>query len=175
MTFWNKRQSIFRLLAAGTPARGLGYRQYTTGYTTLDARFTDKVLPLSRYWKFASPQCLTDDQNTCSAYTRPKQLSEIDSECWCFRSERERNNSVPRVPSLGCVSECTTQEPFGNNELCRFHVGQWVRVGAERPISVNEKWASDTFAYRNPSQKPLGYHSVIHGLKRTGEQLILKS
>ena len=27
---------------------------------------------------------------------------------------------------------------------------------AEEPIFVNSKWASDTFAYQNPSQKPFG-------------------
>ena len=44
-----------------------------------------------------------------------------------------------------CVSECTTQVPFSNNKLCRFHIRQWVRVGTVEPISVDSKWASDTF------------------------------
>ena len=135
--------------------RSLGYRQYTTGYTTLDARFTGNDLPLSCYWKSKPLYCLW-----------PRYLlriSEIDGECWRFLSERERVNLVLRVLSWECPSECTTQETFGNNELCRFHIGQWVRVGVEEPISVNAKWARDTwFAYQNLLQKPFG-SSGIHG------------
>ena len=85
-------------------------------------------------------------------------MPEIDSEvskCWCFRSEREHDNLIPRALSRGYASECITLEPFGNyeTELCRFLIVQLVRVEAEEPISVNAKWASDTFAYRKPSQK----------------------
>ena len=56
----------------------------------------------------------------------------------------------------------STNSATMNYELCSFHVRQWVRVGAEEPISVNVKWASDTFAYRKPSQKPFGYIFGIH-------------
>ena len=110
-------------------------------------------------------------RDTCSSYTRPKELSEIDSECWCkcwsFRSEHERDNLVPKVLSRGCVSECTAQELFCNYELCRCHIGQWVRDGAEEPIFVNAKWASDTFAHWTPSKKhwiPFGYLRVKKAL-----------
>ena len=37
------------------------------------------------------------------------------------------------------MSECTTQESFGNNKLSHFHIMQRVRVGAEELISVNAK------------------------------------
>ena len=89
----------------------------------------------------------------------------INRECWGFCSEHESNNPIPRVFShwtIICVSECTTQAPFSNNKLCCFHIRQWVRVGTVEPISVNTKWASDTFAYRNLSQKPtpFGYLCV---------------
>ena len=84
----------------------------------------------------------------------------INRECQCFRSEHESDNPVPRVLSRVCVNKCTTQGPFSNNELCRFHIRQSVRVGTVEPISLNTKWASDTFAYRNLSQKPLGYLCV---------------
>ena len=63
------------------------------------------------------------------------------------------------------MKACTTQAPFGNNEPCRFHVGQPVRIGTEEPISVNSKWASDTFAYQNPSQKPFGQPWAFTSLK----------
>ena len=38
------------------------------------------------------------------------------SKCWCFRSERERDNLIPRALSRGYASECITLEPFGNYE-----------------------------------------------------------
>ena len=82
----------------------------------------------------------------------------FNNEYWCsFRSNRESDNLVPRVFSRVCVSECTTRAPFSKNELCLLPIGQCVYVGAKEPISVNPKWASDTCAYRNLSQKPFGY------------------
>ena len=63
---------------------------------------------------------------------------------------------VPRL-SRGYMSECITQESFGNNKLSHFHIMQRVQVVAEELISVNTKWVSDTFAYPNPSQKPFEY------------------
>ena len=63
----------------------------------------------------------------------------INRECQCFRSEHESDNPVPRVLSRVYVNECTTQGPFSNNELCRFHIRQSVRVGTVEPISLNTK------------------------------------
>ena len=60
------------------------------------------------------------------------------------------------LPSKSCFSLETIFEFIFpgtaqlDHGLCRFHIGKWVRVGAEEPISVNAKRASDTFAYRNP-------------------------
>ena len=88
-------------------------------------------------------------------------------ECWYFCSEHESNDPIPRVFShwtIICVSECTTQAPFSNNKLCCFHIRQWVRVGTVEPVTVNTKWASDTFAYRNLSQKPFGHPLGIYVL-----------
>ena len=51
-------------------------------------------------------------------------------------------------------------------QLCRFLIRQAVWVGTVEPISVNTKWASDTFAYRNLSQKPFGYPLGIYVLKK---------
>ena len=70
----------------------------------------------------------------------------IDTECWCFRSEHESNNPIARVFSHWTMHEwiynsCTA--PFSNNELCRFHISQWVRVETVEPISADSKWASD--------------------------------
>ena len=84
----------------------------------------------------------------------------INKGCQWFRSEHESDNPFPRVLSRVCMSECTNQAPFCINELCCLHIRQWVGVGTVEPISVNTKWASDTFAYRNLSQKLFGYLCV---------------
>ena len=56
------------------------------------------------------------------------------------------------------MGERTTQKPFGNNKMCRFHIGQ-VSSGRSRRADLSER-AGDTFAYRNPSRKPFGYPRV---------------
>ena len=62
--------------------------------------------------------------------------------------------------------KCSCTLPHLWPQSFRAAVFQWVRVGEEEPISVNAKWASDTFTYRNPSKKKrFGYSSGIHGLK----------
>ena len=60
-----------------------------------------------------------------------------------------------------------------SNELCRFHIVQWVRVGAEEPISVNanSNWASEYWAsvhVETHHKKPLNTLRVSTGLKNTG-------
>ena len=59
------------------------------------------------------------------------------------------------------MSECITQESFGNNKLSHFHITQWVRVWAEELISVSAKWASDRFAYPKPITKTLWISSQL--------------
>jgi len=115
------------------------------------------------YWKFKLPHCLW----LIAAHIRDLYLSyRINKECRCFHSEHESDNPNTRVFSRVCVNECTTQTPFSNKKLCCFHIRQGVRVGTVDPISVNTKWASDTFAYRNLSQKPFGYPLGIYVLQR---------
>ena len=46
-----------------------------------------------------------------------------------------------------------------------FSYRQWIWIRAEEPISVDAKWASDTFAYQNPSRIPFGNPLGIHAFK----------
>ena len=90
----------------------------------------------------------------------------IDMECWCFRSEHESNNPIPRVFSHWTMHEwmynsCTLQQQrtmsfsyqsvsSGRNSranLCRLKVSKW------------------HIAYRNLSQKPFGHALGIYVLK----------
>ena len=80
-TFWNRRQSIFRLLATEAPARDSkvwGIDNIHTGYTTLDERFTGNVLRLSSVTGNLN-RPIAYDQDSCSAYTRPKECKNVDA------------------------------------------------------------------------------------------------
>ena len=95
------------------------------------------------YWKFKPPHCLWL-RHLCRIYATYIFLIEsTGSVRRCFRSEHESDNPIPRVLSRVCMSEGTNQAPFSINELCRFHIRQWVGVGMVEPISVTTKWVSE--------------------------------
>ena len=50
--------------------RSLGYRQYTTGYTTPDARFTGNDLPLYCHVTGNLNRSIVYGQDTCRAYQK---------------------------------------------------------------------------------------------------------
>ena len=52
-----------------------------------------------------------------------KNCQKLSASVDAFAENVTVTNLVPGVLSRGCVSEYTTQEPFGNNELCCFDIG----------------------------------------------------
>ena len=83
-TFWNRLQSIFRLLATEAPARDSkvwGIDNIPTGYTTQDERFTGNVLRLSSVTENRLlNRPITYDRDSCSAYTtRHKECKNVDA------------------------------------------------------------------------------------------------
>ena len=82
-TYWNRLQSIFRLLATEAPARDSevwGIDNIPTGYTTQDERFTGNVLRLSSVTENRLlNRPITYDRDSCSAYTRPKECKNVDA------------------------------------------------------------------------------------------------
>ena len=119
--------------------QSLGYRQYATGYTMLDTWFIYRQCSFF-FHVTGNLNCpVVYDRDTCRTCTRPKELSEIVSKCWCFRRECEHDNLVLRVLSQGCVSEYTTQEPFSNNELCCFDIEPWVREPKSQSLSTQSE------------------------------------
>ena len=81
MTYWNRLQFIFRLLAADAPTRDgevWGIDNIPTGYTTLDERFTGNVLRLSSVTGNLN-RPIAYDRDSCSAYTRPKECKNVDA------------------------------------------------------------------------------------------------
>ena len=95
------------------------------------------------YWKFKPPHCLWLRYLWRIYATYIFLIESTGSVRRCFRSEHESDNPIPRVLSRVCVSEGTNQAPFSINELCRFHIRQWVGVGMVEPISVTRKWVSE--------------------------------
>ena len=104
------------------------------------------------YWKFKLPHCLWLRYLWRIYATYIFLIESTGSVRRCFRSEHESDNPVPRVLSRVCVNECTTQGPFCNNELCRFHIRQ--------AVWVLEKWlkiCANMFPYlKCSSMKPWG-------------------
>ena len=82
-TYWNRLQSIFRLLATDAPARDSkvwGIDNIPTGYTTQDERFTGNVLRLSSVTENRLlNRPITYDRDSCSAYTRHKECKNVDA------------------------------------------------------------------------------------------------
>ena len=78
-----------------------------------------------------------------------------------------------RILSRGCVRAITAQAPFGDNELCHFHIGQRVRIGAEEPKSRSLSTQSErvNMCISKPITKTLWITLGIHEFKRENGSL----
>ena len=142
MTFWNRLLSIiFWLLATGAPARdckvwGIDNMPRAI-YTTLKAWFIYRQCSFFCQVTRNLNCPIVYDQDTCRTYTRLKELSaSVDA----FAENVSVTTLFPGFShGPGCMSEYTTQEPFGSNELCCFDIGSWVREPKSQSLSTQSE------------------------------------
>ena len=136
--------------------QSLWYRQYAIGHTMLDAWFIYQQCSFFCQVTGNLNCSIVYDQDTCRTYTWLKELSaSVDA----FAENVSVTTSFPGFShGPGCMSEYTTQGPFGNNELCCFDIGPWVREPksnlCQHKVSKWHIWIL------KPITKPFGYPQV---------------
>lgn len=117
--------------------QSLGYRQYAIGHTMLDAWFIYQQCSFFCQVTGNLNCSIVYDQDTCRTYTWLKELSaSVDA----FAENVSVTTSFPGFShGPGCMSEYTTQGPFGNNELCCFDIGPWVWEPKSQSLSTQSE------------------------------------